>query len=117
MPSFGAAPARPLEGLNAALAEIAGIARSDPALVGEGAVLLLEKVPPGLRLCRSCATRSQEGLLRARADRSEEPLCVGRLPFVDAKRRACVGQEQAVAAVSLPAAQQLIAGRPQPPSR
>ena len=46
VPSFGAAPARPLEGLNAALAEIAGIARSDPALVGEGAVLLLEKVPP-----------------------------------------------------------------------
>ena len=46
MPSFGAAPAGPLEGLNAALAEIAGIACSDPALVGEGAVLLLEKVPP-----------------------------------------------------------------------
>jgi hypothetical protein len=40
--------AKAVERLNAALAEIAAVARTDPALAGEGAVLLLEKVSPAV---------------------------------------------------------------------
>ena len=40
--------AKAIDRLNAALAEIEAIARTDPALAGEGAVLLLEKVSPAV---------------------------------------------------------------------
>ena len=50
--------AKAIDRLNAALAEIAAMARTDPALAGEGAVLLLEKVSPAV-----CAIDSSSGAL------------------------------------------------------
>lgn len=50
--------AKAIDRLNAALAEVAATARTDPALAGEGAVLLLEKVPPAV-----CEIDSSSGAL------------------------------------------------------
>ncbi len=47
-----------IDRLNAAVAEIAAMARTDPALAGEGAVLLLEKVSPAV-----CEIDSSSGAL------------------------------------------------------
>ncbi len=50
--------AKAIDRLNAALAEIAAMARTDPALAGEGGVLLLEKVSPAV-----CEIDSSSGAL------------------------------------------------------
>jgi len=50
--------AKAIDRLNAAVAEIAAMARTDPALAGEGAVLLLEKVSPAV-----CEIDSSSGAL------------------------------------------------------
>ena len=59
--------AKAIDTLNAAVADIAAMPRIDPALAGEGAVLLLEKVFPAV-----CEINSSSGALCRRGVHSFE---------------------------------------------